>query len=318
MAMATDARAESLRWELATDGDACDPARLAREVQLACDALGNQCTVVTEEPARHAVLRCPGQGPWTVDVYDAEGRLAWTFALDGDDRMRRAAIWIARTPAAAPAAAEAPGFSPPASSPPPASRPPISPDAPPTQPPAPALLVPGESRAPATHVSPRPWGLLGAARIVSGTGFGPALGGLAQVGWLVGPPELALAIDVAAERSLASPNGYSEVAARVGAGASYGAPWGRLPVGVSVEGGAIAGEVSAPPGYTPSSLGFVHAFARACFAVQLGGAREWRPYAAVSLVAQAPLVRVTSDATVVASSPSVAGALDIGVAWLPR
>ncbi len=307
MAMATSARADSLRWELATDGDACDQARFGREVQLACDALGGECTVVTDAPARRAVLRCPGEGPWTIDVYDAAGRLAWTFALDGDDRMRRAAIWIARTPAdtAAPPRppAEAVEPAPPAGAPPP---------------PAPETLPAGEPSHAAAHTASRPWGLLGAARIVSGTGLGPGLGGVAQVGWLVAPPDFALAIDVAAERSLASPNGYSEAAARVGAGASYGGPWGRLPLGVALEGGAIAGEVSAPPAYVPSSLGFVRAFARACLAVQLGGAREWRPYAAVSLMAQAPAVRVTSDAAVVASSPSISGALDVGVAWLPR
>jgi hypothetical protein len=330
-AMTTSARADSLRWELATDGDACDLARLAREVQLACDALGSQCGVVTDAPAHRAVLRCPSDGPWTVDAYDAAGRVAWTFALEGDDRVRRAAIWIARTPAdaAAPTAMGA-HASPPATPP----RPDVSPNLPSGDPtskpsatspgsdgasmPPHATIAPGESTPPATRTSSRPWGLLGAARIVSGTGFGPAVGGLAEVGWLVGPPYLALAIDATAELSLASPNGYSETAARVGAGASYGAPWGRLPLGVAVEGGAIAGEVSAPAGYTPSSLGFVHAFARACLAVQLGGAREWRPYAAISLIGQVPAVRVTSIAALVTSSPSVSGALDVGVAWQPR
>ena len=313
-AIATSARADSLRWQLATDGDACDEARFGREVQLACDALGGGCTVVAEAPARRAVLRCAGEGPWTIDVYDAAGRLAWTFALDGDDRMRRAAIWIARTPADA-AAPPRSGAEPAAEAAPP--TPPS--DVPPAPaPPPPATVAPGGLTHTAAHASSRPWGLLGAARIVSGTGFGLALGGAAQVGWLVAPPDLALAIDVAAERSLAAPNGYSEVAARVGAGASYGAPWGHRPIGVALEGGAIAGEVSAPPAYVPSSLGFVHAFARACLALQLGGAREWRPYAAISLMAQAPAVRVTSDTAVVASSPSVSGALDVGVAWLPR
>jgi hypothetical protein len=337
--LTASARADTLRWELATDGDACDPARFAREVQLACDALGGQCTVVTDAPARRAVLRCPSEGPWTLDAYDAEGRLAWTFALAGEDRARRAAIWVARAPADAPA----PEVTGPRTAPParqaepdagpnraqtshsteggpttaaPSSAPAAAPGADGARAAALAAIATGESMHPPTAA--RRWGLLGAARIVSGTGFGPAVGGLAQVGWLAGPPDLALELDVAAERSLASPNGYSETAARAGAGASYGAPWGPLPVGVAVEGGAIAGEVSAPPGYTPSSLGFVHAFVRTCLALQLGSAREWRPYAAVSLIAQAPAVRVTSQAALVTSSPSVSGALDVGVAWLPR
>jgi hypothetical protein len=303
----TSARAEVVRWMLATDGDACEATRFAREVQLACDALGSECTVASDEPARRAVLRCPGEGPWTIDVYDSAGRLAWTFALDGEDRTRRAAIWIARTPADAPAA--------PAIDTPPGPR--ASP-APEEVPPPPTAAIAPPSRHPAISSTMPPWGLLGAARFVSGTGFGPSLGGSAEVGWLVAPPHFAIAIDVGAERSLASPNGYSEAAGRLGVGASYGAPWGSLPVGVAVEGGVIAGEVSAPPGYTPSSLGFVHAFARGCLAVQLGGTREWRPYAAVAVLAQAPAVRVTSDAAVVASSPLLSGALDVGVAWLPR
>jgi hypothetical protein len=324
--LTASARADSLRWELATDGDACDPARFAREVQLACDALGGQCTVVADAPARRAVLRCPSEGPWTLDAYDAAGGLAWTFALAGEDRTRRAAIWVARAPADAPApptgAQPAPAAAPApdasanrATDVSPSNAPAVAPaDGAPVAPLA--AIAAGESTHPPTAA--RRWGLLGAARIVSGTGFGPAVGGLAQVGWLVGPRDLALAIDVAAERSLASPNGYSETAARAGAGASYGAPWGPVPVGVAVEGGAIAGDVSAPPRYTPSSLGFVHAFVRACLALQLGSAREWRPYAAVSLIAQGPAVRVTSEAALVTSSPSVSGALDVGVAWLPR
>jgi hypothetical protein len=305
--VATSARADSLRWALATDGDACDAARFAREVQLACDALGSECAVVNDEPARRAVLRCPGEGPWTIDVYDGAGRLAWTFALDGEDRTRRAAIWIARTAADAPTAPA--GDAPPI----PAATP-----APQEVTPPPAAFMAPPSQHAATGTSLHPWGLLGAARIVSGTGFGPALGGFAEFGWLVGPPNLAIAVDVGAERSLASPNGYSEAAGRAGAGASYGAPWGSLPVGIAVETGVIAGEISAPPGYTPSSLGFVHGFARGCLAMQLGGTREWRPYAAASVLAQAPAVRVTSDAAVVASSPLLSGALDVGVAWLPR
>ncbi len=325
--LTASARADSLRWELATDGDACDPARFAREVQLACDALGGQCTAVTDAPARRAVLRCPSEGPWTLDAYDAAGRLAWTFALAGEDRARRAAIWVARAPADAPAAAATGPQPAPAAEPAHDAGANRATDVAPSNAPA-AAAADGAPVAPlvtvATRESTHPpttarrWGLLGSGRIVSGTGFGPAVGGLAQIGWLVGPPDLALAIDVAAERSLASPNGYSQTAARAGAGASYGAPWGPVPVGVAVEGGAIAGDVSGPPGYTPSSLGFVHAFVRTCLALQLGSAREWRPYAAISLIAQAPAVRVTSDAALVTSSPSVSGALDVGVAWLPR
>jgi hypothetical protein len=126
---AADARGDTLRWKLVAEGDRCDVRSLARELTLACDALGDaedganvagangaRCAVAgagEAKPDRRAVLRCAAAGPWMIDVYDGAGRLAWTFAFDGEDRMRRAAIWIARTtdvsppdPARAPAANE--------------------------------------------------------------------------------------------------------------------------------------------------------------------------------------------------------------------
>jgi hypothetical protein len=321
------AAGEPLRWSLAVDPETCDLQRLVREVRLACDALGTGCVVTQEGSQRRAVLRCPSNGAWTVDAYDADGRLTWTFALDGEDRMRRAAIWIARATAdPMPDARPAPGVAPAlgAASPSPDLVPGSgAPSAPTTAPgtgasversPPPSAAVP---RRPA-----RPAGLLGAARLVLGTGFGPAVGGVVQGGWVVGPPELALEVDVAGERALSSPAGFSEAALRAGAGFSFGAPWGRSPIGVALEAGVLVGEVSPPPAYAPVSLSFARPFARASLAGAWGTTRPLRPYAGLSLladmnVAHMNAVRVVSDGVDVATLPAFSGSLDVGVAWLP-
>ena len=98
------APSDAPRWSLAVDAvdpRACDLSRFAREMRLACDALGTGCTVSDDAPDRRAVLRCSPDGPWTIDVYDAYNQLAWSLPVDGDDRMRQAAVWLARMPAPA-------------------------------------------------------------------------------------------------------------------------------------------------------------------------------------------------------------------------
>ncbi len=66
-----------------------------REVELACDALGKSCVVAPENASRHAILRCAGA--WLLEARDEAGLLLWTVPIGGDgDRIRQAAMWIAR------------------------------------------------------------------------------------------------------------------------------------------------------------------------------------------------------------------------------
>ena len=108
--------------------------------------------------------------------------------------------------------------------------------------------------------------VLAAGRLVTGTGFGPALGGVVQGAWVIDAPGVALQIAVAGESGrsprrpgIPRPPFAQEPASRTGP------PWGRLPVGTALEGGAIAGEVSAPPWtYSPSSQHFLHPLLADC------------------------------------------------------
>jgi hypothetical protein len=74
---------------------------LARQIELACDATGS-CRIAADESSasRRAVLEC-GENGWTLVAEDAKGTPLWTLSLgpgdDDDARLRRAAVWIARS-----------------------------------------------------------------------------------------------------------------------------------------------------------------------------------------------------------------------------
>jgi hypothetical protein len=106
---------------------------LARDTELACDALGGRCQIAASEvEATHrAVLVCDSAVRWTLRIETSDGQPVVAVRLVGDreERLRKAAMWIARTeddgPAAGPPSG---GVAPPAPGPP--------------SPPAPALRVP--------------------------------------------------------------------------------------------------------------------------------------------------------------------------------
>ena len=89
-------------------------AALAREVELACDASGGACHVAAAEdpPILRAVLRCSADDstPWSLSAEAMDGEEVWTLSLGGDveERLRKGALAIARTPAPEPTAPVAP------------------------------------------------------------------------------------------------------------------------------------------------------------------------------------------------------------------
>jgi hypothetical protein len=133
-ASAADPRA--MTWTVRAAPD-CGPraAHFAREVELACDAVGHGCRVVDAGGERQAVLTCPRVDPWTLEARTDAGVRLWTVALGErpESRLRVAAMWLARAERDAPppeakviAAASAPPRSQP---PPPAPPDPPPPDA---------------------------------------------------------------------------------------------------------------------------------------------------------------------------------------------
>lgn len=79
---------------------ASEAVTFAREVALACDALGDECRIAESEvEATHrAVLVCESPTTWTLKAEAADGRALYTVTLDGDreERHRKAAMWVAR------------------------------------------------------------------------------------------------------------------------------------------------------------------------------------------------------------------------------
>ena len=100
---AADPRA--VTWTVRAAPD-CGPraAHFAREVELACDAVGHGCRVVDAGGERQAVLTCPQIGPWTLEARTDAGVRLWTVALGErpESRLRVAAMWLARAERDAP------------------------------------------------------------------------------------------------------------------------------------------------------------------------------------------------------------------------
>jgi hypothetical protein len=82
---------------------------LAREIQLACDALGHSCVVASNlaEADRHAILGCaPDEEHWQLEARGADGARLWSVELTGEpeDRLRKAGVWAASAGGDAPIA----------------------------------------------------------------------------------------------------------------------------------------------------------------------------------------------------------------------
>ena len=215
-----------LGWTLEVDPadgseQSCDRERLVREVELACDALGKSCVVAGENEPRHAVLHCAKA--WLLEARDAEGTLLWTMPINGDgDRIRQAAMWIARDSSEARLAAALPEHpSPEATTPVEATEKPPPPPAAPAPPPfvemvSPPSVSPGEA--------------LAAARGgFAGTGFGPSFGGRIAAALAIASPNLALDVAVAATGAPQGSVNDAYVSGHLGAGIVWGAPWERPP-----------------------------------------------------------------------------------------
>src|SRR5262249_16992882 len=84
-------------------GEACGGRRtaLSREIMLACEAVGSTCHVASTRAQAElvALLACDSEdGPWPPETRTVEGTLLGRVALEGvgDDRLREAAVEIAR------------------------------------------------------------------------------------------------------------------------------------------------------------------------------------------------------------------------------
>jgi len=309
-------------WTIEVD-PGCPPgegrARFVREVELACDALGTPCLVDpgTSSPTgasgpRRARLACDGEGK--LEVSDNGGALLWTIPLGdgGMDRLRRAALWIARAPLDAP--------------PPPARESDTKPE--PTSLPAsegtafpiavadPTRDAGASSARTPTPARPGPSGVLVAERtLLLGSGFGPLVGGRAAAALALVAPHLAVAAAISGGRTVSGPSGYDYAEGRVGAGVAWGAPWSGAPFGLSLEGGATLASVSAPSGVSPSSEAFGRAYAEAAFSAQWNGSRAFRPFATLGASIQSGHRAVLNTGVTEASISWLSASLDLGVAW---
>jgi hypothetical protein len=214
---------------------------LAREVELACDASGSACHVaaVKDTPTMRAVLVCAADAskPWTVSATTIDGDEIWTLTLEGDleERLRKGALWIARTPVPEPAAPPPVVRSSPPPSAPPAAEAPEPPPAPEVEPP------PAENGGLTLEAFYRVGGQRTQATGARGAGF---LHG-------TGLTRLGLSVAVANESSVnqtSTDNGYwittssvSGWTAEAGAIFTVGAPWSDHVGGIALEAGVAAG-----------------------------------------------------------------------------
>ncbi|WP_394844614.1 hypothetical protein LZC95_47115 [Pendulispora brunnea] len=113
---------------------------LARQIALACEAAGHTCEVNDDKGTRRLALQCGDDEHWTLEAHDERGTGLWHIEVrgDNDERLRAAALWVARSETAAP----------PPPAPPPA--------------PAPAPAKP----APPVQTAEKPGGLAAAARLL--------------------------------------------------------------------------------------------------------------------------------------------------------
>jgi hypothetical protein len=280
----------------------CNRERLVREVELACDALGKTCVVAEQNATRHAILRCARA--WLIEARDVAGALLWTMPIDGEgDRIRQAAMWIARDSSEARLAAALPEHAIQDD-----ATPARAPEMPPVPPPAPAAVA---TSSPALQ---RPGGVFAAARAgLAGAAFRPTFGGRIAAALALLSPDLALDVSLAAAGTLAGSTTDAYTSARIGGGVAYGAPWATARWGVSVEGGAVALiDESAQGPWLSANRSAVSPYGELAVTTQWYAASAVRPFVTLSgSYQQAPSLGGLPSATF----PSFTAALDLGVAW---
>ncbi len=252
---ASAAGTPSARWYVETVGTACHAQRsaLEREITLACNAIGGTCSVGAspKESELRAVLDCSGlEESWTLVTRTRSGNVLGTLDLSGPepDRLREAAVEIARDVEPEPAvAADVIRGAPARAEPPP----------------------------PDFHaaVLPEKLTLVMGARGTSTNDSAPTTGGLHVIAGLALAKGIRGTVGAIGEAG-GSGNGATR-ALRSGAGIALGAPFdGSAPVGFAAEGGvASTTATTALAGYFQGTV-----------SAQWPRA-GWRPYAALSAAA---------------------------------
>jgi hypothetical protein len=146
----------AMTWAVSVD-PSCGrhAAHFAREVDLACDAVGHSCQVVSTGAERRAILACPKAEQWTLEARSGSGVRLWTVALveTKASRLRVAAMWLARAERDAPPP-NAPVI---AGAAPPAIPTPAKPEERPASPPrTPTAVTPAPAPASASATAPAP------------------------------------------------------------------------------------------------------------------------------------------------------------------
>jgi hypothetical protein len=292
---------------------------LARQIQLACDALGHSCFVASTEAEadRRADLRCDGD-TWQLEALTGHGARLWSVELAGDpeDRLRKAAVW------AATAGGDVPGPPPaPAPSPRPRADAPISPvravDSTPTAPPSAGPAAPGRG-----GVSLAARGMAGDGK--TSTHDATLAGGRIAAGFRPFDPSGGLAplsIGAAVYGGHTVSSDRDVFLGTAGLTLGWGAPWTDDVFGVAIEGGAALLDTAA---YV---WGPVVSADPAVYSIDPGisggtRARQVLPYASASVLAAAHTgaLRPFAAATVQhisshALGPITTGAIDLGLAW---
>ncbi|WP_394834110.1 hypothetical protein LVJ94_47150 [Pendulispora rubella] len=72
---------------------------LARQIALACEAAGHACDVSADQGTRRIALQCGDEEHWTLEAHDERGTGLWHIEVrgDNDERLRTAALWVARS-----------------------------------------------------------------------------------------------------------------------------------------------------------------------------------------------------------------------------
>jgi hypothetical protein len=270
---------------------------LARDTELACDALGGRCQIAaSEEEATHrAVLVCDSAVRWTLRIETSEGQPVVAVRLVGDreERLRKAAMWIARTEDDGPTAGPPSGsVAPPAPAPPaPVLRVPSAPAASPARDPSTVWADEPDFPPPPKPKKRRAGGLaLDATFGVTNSSFVDSFRGLhASIVFPAGPFHVGPVGAYDQASSFAA--GYAGIG-HLGGRAGWGAPFSDRIVGLWLESGVAWGtRPNAGDGYHlwGTSFGsdnaptdFVTPYGRAEVMLQLPLNGPLRPYVAVA------------------------------------
>ena len=228
-----------------------------RHVQLACDAIGGACEVASSEKQAdfRASLACGEPDRWALVLQKSDGAEVLSLGLEGDreQRLRKAAVWVAHASVGEPpprrakrsAAPPEPPEEPPPAELPPAEPPPVKPKAPvviPVPPPPEVeIVVPpaGSEPTPAVgRVEEAPRGGIA----VSG------VGGMTSRHSVIAGARAYAAFPLGAGFALAPAFNYARSMGHDGGGnlflggamLGWGAPFGGRWLGASIEGGGGA------------------------------------------------------------------------------